>query len=277
MRKVIFAIVAAGALAWSSAAWAVLQPTTSTPEHGQPIPGATIKLPRPVPQALRGTEAEPELTPEPPQESGFTQPAVLPPTETPTPAPEIPKEHGMMLPGGPSAPVPVPQGFGVMPLPPVVLPGEVPKSEEVKEKTSSPKPVRSQDKLRTPKKKHKTAVRRAKSKKHVEPGSQKTVEKPSETGAGQVSPRAKRPTATDVTKSLKSQDTGGIEGKPEMKRHTTPSTKKKVNGQSGKTQGKGGQIQEKREGKPPDEPGLKTKGQKGEVSTKAPAHGGKLR
>jgi hypothetical protein len=44
MRKVIFAILAACALAWSSAAWAVLQSTTSTPDRGQPIPGATIKL-----------------------------------------------------------------------------------------------------------------------------------------------------------------------------------------------------------------------------------------
>jgi hypothetical protein len=35
---------------------------------------------------------------------------------------------------------------------------------------------------------------------------------------------------------------------------------KRVSGQSGTTQHKGGQIQEKREGKPPVEPELKTKG-----------------
>ena len=41
-------------------------------------------------------------------------------------------------------------------------------------------------------------------------------------------------------------------------------------------QRKGGQIQEKRGGKPPVEPELKTKGQKGEVPQKAPALGTKV-
>jgi hypothetical protein len=115
----------------------------------------------------------------------------------------------MLLLGEPSAPVPEPQGFGVTPPAPVVLPGEVPKDEEVKSKTGSPKPVGSHDKLTTPKKKHKTDVRQTKSTKQVEPGSQKTVKKLSETRAGQVSPPAKRPTPIGVTKSLNSQDTGG--------------------------------------------------------------------
>jgi hypothetical protein len=138
--------------------------------------------------------------------------------------------------------------------------------------------VSSQDKLTTPKKKHKKAARRSKSKKHVERGSQKTVEKPSETGAGQVSPPAKRPTVTDVTKSLKPRDdTEGLGRKPETKGRTTPSAGKKGSGKSGKTQRKDGKNQENGEGKPPAEPGSKTKGQKGAVSPKAPAHGGKLR
>jgi len=91
-----------------------------------------MKLPGPAPRAVRANKAEPQLTPEPSQESGFTQPAILPSIETATPPPEIPKEHGMLLPGEPSAPVPEPQGFGVTPPPPVVLPGEVPKTEEAK-------------------------------------------------------------------------------------------------------------------------------------------------
>jgi hypothetical protein len=47
MRKLIYTIVAFGALAWSGAAWAVLQETTVTlTDHGKPLPEATVTLNR---------------------------------------------------------------------------------------------------------------------------------------------------------------------------------------------------------------------------------------
>jgi hypothetical protein len=47
MRKLIYAIAALGALAWSGAAWAVLQETTITlTDNGRPLPEATITLNR---------------------------------------------------------------------------------------------------------------------------------------------------------------------------------------------------------------------------------------
>ena len=47
MGKLIYALAAFGALAWSDPAWAVLQETTITlTDHGKPLPEATITLNR---------------------------------------------------------------------------------------------------------------------------------------------------------------------------------------------------------------------------------------
>ena len=66
MRKLIYAIAAAGALTWSSAAWAVLKETTVTlTDHGEPLRGATITLNR-----LTDSQPPPELKTEKTDESG---------------------------------------------------------------------------------------------------------------------------------------------------------------------------------------------------------------
>ena len=66
MRRLIYAIAAVGALAWSSAAWAVLRETTVTlTDHGEPLPNATITLNR-----LTDSEPPPEPKTEETDESG---------------------------------------------------------------------------------------------------------------------------------------------------------------------------------------------------------------
>src|ERR1700730_4999951 len=66
MRKLIYTIAAVGALAWSSAAWAVLQETTITlTDNGKPLPEATITLNR-----LSDSEPPPEPKTEKTDESG---------------------------------------------------------------------------------------------------------------------------------------------------------------------------------------------------------------
>jgi len=66
MRKLIYAIAALGALAWSGAAWAVVQETTVTlTDHGEPLRSATISLNR-----LTDSQPPPELKTEKTDESG---------------------------------------------------------------------------------------------------------------------------------------------------------------------------------------------------------------
>ncbi|MGO9017704.1 MAG: hypothetical protein ACLQVJ_05055 [Syntrophobacteraceae bacterium] len=265
MGKIILSIAAAGALAWAGAAWAVLQSDTNTLDNGQQIPGATVKLPRSTPRKVQATKTETQPTPEPTPQTTVLTPT---PQETVTPPPETPKGNEMPSQGEPSTPVPEPRDIGSTQPPPVVVPGVLPQSEQVKEKTGSPRQMRSQDELTTPEKKHKTAVRRAKSRKQAEPGFQKTVEKPSQTGMGPTREPAHRPASTDVVKSLKSQDVGGVRRNPEVKGPTTSSTRAKVSGRPGTTRPQGGQIHEKRGQK-------KTTGQKEMKPQKVPATGGR--
>lgn len=226
MSKIILAIAAAGALTWSGAAWAVLQSTTNTPDHGQPIPSATVKMPRSTPRKVQTSKIEPQPTPKPARQTT----TLTPPPQEVTPPPETPKENVMPSQGEPLTPVPEPRGFGLMQPLPVMVPGELPRRD------------------------------------HVEPGLQKAVERPSQTGIGQAGEPAKRPTATDVVKSLESPDVGGLGRNPETSLPSTPSTRKNVSDRSGTTQRQVGEIQEKRVLKPTVAPEGQTGGQKGQVS-----------
>ncbi|MGA2403563.1 MAG: hypothetical protein ABSG91_17955 [Syntrophobacteraceae bacterium] len=181
---------------------------------------------------IGGTTLDPGGTPPatPPKPPETPQP------ETPQPAPpETPKEHGMLPPAVPLTPQPEPRGFGAAPPAPVVTPGEVPKREQVKEETGSKKPVPSKVTRKKRKEKSKTTAEPAKKAKRVKPRSQKTVQKPPETSTGKARAPARHPTPVDVTKSLKSQETGRPAPKPETQKRTTPSSRKKRTDQPGTT------------------------------------------